>query len=124
MDDPDLVLVLQAFMLASDELDQLDATPMPMPDALEDLAVERNAACAVLRRVLRAAPPDRKRRLGAMIREELEAALHEPLVTDTIQLRVPTLPEVVERVRRVGDELERRARSDLAFADAYREARR
>lgn len=112
-----LVLALEALDRAHSELEMLAETDVPTPDVIERRLREHAGACAVLRRVLRAAPPERRRRLAAMIREEMAA--HEADYAGDMG-KVPVLPEVLTELADVQQAIRRRRLSDRALDDLLR----
>lgn len=114
-----VVLALEALDRAHSELESLSETEMPTPDFIEGQLLERDGACAVLRRILRAAPPDRKRRLAAMIREEMAA---QSGAYGREMGRVPVMPEVLRDLADVQETIRRRRLSHRGLDDALRDA--
>jgi len=125
MDAPEEVVetLAEAFVTVYHELEALDVTPVMVPVTLDRWKAERNTACAVLRRVLRAAPPERRRRLGQMIREEWENHQNDVIMEHELGT-YPVMKEALYEARRAIDDLTRRERSDPEARDALEPIRR
>jgi hypothetical protein len=109
-------LVYCALEAAAGELEAIEETPVPVPNEI-DLALRHGAASeAVVRRILRAAPPERRRRLAAMCREERPMAIRMAPSLD--QIKTTVLPEVKQEVRLALESVRRAALVDPAVRDA------
>lgn len=93
----------RGFHAASVELELLQETEIPTPDRLSADLVTLEVVTAVLRRVLRAAPVERRRRLAEMCREE--AARRIGRLPSVDLGGVPVLPEVVREVNAVTEDV-------------------
>lgn len=113
------VACCEALEAAEGELDQLTETDMPASDALTDALRRQETAEAVLRRILRAAPPERKRRLGQMCRQERER--HHAYHAEAMIGPASVMPEIRGELAQTRETIRRRAASDPAVADALRD---
>lgn len=123
--DPDvLAIVVDALDAAATELEEIgdggeafqDAI---MPDAIVATYREHMAMQDVIRRIARAAPPDRKRRLGEMCRSALNVAERAAWL-DLPPITIPVMAEVRSQVDDALELVRRRALVDGDVRDALR----
>jgi len=123
--DPDvLAIVVDALEAAANELEDLSYGHEGMREAIlpDSVAVTYPPSTRpwpwVIRRIARAAPPGRKRRLGAMCRqaftESWEAAYDVP------EIRIPVMAEVLTQTEDALELVRRRSLVDGDVRDALR----
>jgi hypothetical protein len=113
------VKVCEALEAAEGELTMIEDCGVPASDALTEALRRQEIGEAVLRRIMRAAPPERRRRLGAMCREERVA--HRYVNADAMIDGPHVMPEIKRELQECRETIERRAISDPGVAQALRE---
>lgn len=123
--DPDvLAIVVDALDAAGQELEEIDDgdegfQEAIMPEAIVRIYREHMAMQDVIRRIARAAPPDRKRRLGEMCRSASNVAERAAWL-DLPSITIPVMAEVRTQVNDALELVRRRALVDSDVRDALR----